>query len=354
MARTRKSKLCSFGKFIVFLVEMVILGVALFYVFGSPVATEPSTQIEQPAGITASEALSDNSETTVITTTEPQVSTENLNSSEPEITVMPTATPAPAPKKLALHQISVGCANAYLLQYGDTNIFIDGGLSGSLKTVESYLEAHGVSHLDAYIGTHWHGDHTDNAAELLSRYGDANTVLYGPSESVDGLVKMLRERVYSKKSSAAKLPSDVKYVQFKAGDTLTFGNMELICVGPYEIRQDGACNYDSMNFVIRYGDFKAFMTGDYVHSKQVLESYGDIVADVDILQMPHHGLDPIYISKALLKLANPEVILVPANSSGPTGKLIRECGLDCVKYDNKSGNIVITTYGEDFELTTSK
>ena len=344
MARTRKSKVKSFGKFLVFLLEMAILGVVLFYVFGSPISTEPATQVTTTTN--TPEATSE--------VPEVPIQTPEVTSVPVVVTPEPTATPAPAPKKLSLHQINVGCANAYLLQYGETNIFIDGGLSGSLKTVVSYLDEHGVTYLDAYIGTHWHGDHTDNAAELLSRYGDSETILYGPSETPDGLVKMLRNRVYSKKSSAAKLGSDVNYVQFKVGDTLTFGEMELICVGPYKIQQDGACNYDSMNFVIRYGDFKAFMTADYVHSKQVMETYGDLVADVDVLQMPHHGLDPIYISKALLKHANPEVILVPANSSGPSGKLIRECGLDSVKYDNKSGNIVITTYGGDFEVTTSK
>lgn len=325
----RKSRIKSLGKFLVFLLEMLILGTALFYVFGSITTTEPNAQIEP---------------STEISTPEPVV--EDTPTPEPEI--------APEPKKLALHQINVGCANAYLLQYGETNIFIDGGLYSSLKTVVSYLDEHGVTHLDAYIGTHWHGDHTDNAAELIERYGDSETILYGPSETADGLVKILRNRVYSKNSSAAKLGSNVNYVQFKVGDTLTFGEMELICVGPYKIQQSGSCNYDSMNFVIRYGDFKAFMTADYVHSKQVLESYGDLIADVDVLQMPHHGLDPICINEAALKHANPEVILVPANSSNPTKKMVQNCGLDSTVYDNKSGNVVITTYGDGFEVQTSK
>ena len=343
MARTRKSKVKSFGKFLVFLFEMAILGVVLFYVFGSPISTEPVTQIP-----TTTSTPEDTSEVPELPIQTPEIT------SVPVVTPEPVATPIPAPEKLSLHQISVGCANAYLLQYGETNIFIDGGLNGSLKTVVSYLDEHGVTHLDAYIGTHWHGDHTDNAAELMERYGSSETILYGPSETVDGLVKMLRNRVYSKKSSAAKLGSDVNYVQFKVGDTLTFGKMELICVGPYKIQQGGSCNYDSMNFVIRYGDFKAFMTADYVHSKQVLESYGDLIADVDVLQMPHHGLDPIYISNSAMKHANPKVILVPANSSFPTKKMVRNCGLESTVYDNKSGNVVITTYGNDFEVQTSK
>ena len=234
-----------------------------------------------------------------------------------------------------LHQIDVGCANAYLIQYDDQTVFIDGGQSFSWKTVNNYLSNLGITSIDIYINTHWHGDHADNMSKILQNYGHPATLVYGTSAYPND-----------------KYPvSQGIYIQFKNNDSFQLGDVTFTCVGPYQVKDAGTSNYDSLNIIIQYDDFKAFITGDYVYDEAIAE-HAELTKDVDILQMPHHGLEPLCMSKAALEHCNPSLILVPANSSSPTNKIVRDLNLEATVLNNQSGCIVIVTYGDDYEFYT--
>lgn len=234
-----------------------------------------------------------------------------------------------------LHQIDVGCANAYLIRYDDHTVFIDGGQSFAWKTVNNYLSNLGVKTIDIYINTHWHGDHADNMGKLLENYGHPATLVYGTSASAND-----------------KYPvSQGFYIQFENNDSFQLGDVTFTCVGPYEVKNAGTSNYDSLNIIIQYNDFKAFITGDYVYDQTIVE-HGELTKDVDILQMPHHGLEPLCMSKTALEHCNPSLILVPANSSTPTNKIVRELELDATVLNNQSGCIAVVTYGDDYKVYT--
>ena len=252
-------------------------------------------------------------------------------STEPETTPEPEVDPI----AFELHQIDVGCANAYLLRYDGHSIFIDGGQSFGYKTVSNYLDNLGVAYIDMYIATHWHGDHVSNMSKILEKYAHPATVVYGPSER-----------------NNSKYPvSKGTYSQLVAGDTFNIGEVTFTCVGPYEVKQSGNSNPDSLNFVIEYGDFKVLMTGDYMYNK-VIEQYPELTENVDVLQMPHHGLDPLCISEKAFAHCNPEIVLVPANSSAPTKALVRDLKTESKVLDNQSGCIAIVSYGDGFRVYT--
>ncbi len=234
-----------------------------------------------------------------------------------------------------LHQIDVGCANAYLIRYDNSTVFIDGGQSFSWKTVNNYLSKLGITSIDIYINTHWHGDHADNMSKLLETYGHPATLVYGTSASPND-----------------KYPvSQGFYIQFENNDSFQLGDVTFTCVGPYEVKNAGTSNYDSLNIIIQYNDFKVFITGDYVYDQAIVE-HSELTKDVDILQMPHHGLEPLCMSKTALEHCNPSLILVPANSSTPTNKIVRELNMEATVLNNQSGCIVIVTYGDDYEVYT--
>lgn len=76
---------------------------------------------------------------------------------------------------LELHQVNLGCADGYLIRFGNTTVLIDGGEAWPNKPERlfpQYLEAVGVTHVDAYIVTHWHLDHCMNVNHILERWGD--------------------------------------------------------------------------------------------------------------------------------------------------------------------------------------
>lgn len=258
------------------------------------------------------------------------------------VTMAPTVTPVPEISgTMEIHQINVGCADAYLLKSGDTAIMVDGGLAESRNKVLTYLHNAGVSKLTAYIGTHWHGDHVDNMNAILSEFGTSETLVFGSSKNL---------------SSSLSIPNGKgTYQQMSDGDVFDFGGIHIKCVGPYKLSQSGACNYDSLNILVTFGETKLFMAGDYVH-KEVLNAYEDELRDVDIYKMAHHGLKVSNFSgsPAVLPVLNPDIILVPANSNKPASQFLSQLGLSPKVYNNKSGNIVVTTDGMNITVSTEK
>ncbi len=274
-------------------------------------------------------------EATIQPTTEPNIQTTTEPTAQP--TPEPTPQPTEIPKSFELHQINVGCANAHLVISGDTAIMIDGGLKDSREKVISYLQNHGVTHLSAYIATHWHGDHVGNMRAILEQFGNPETLVFGNSASAPS------EYMPSGKGT---------YQQMLPGQQFSIGPIEFTCVGPYKL--SGLENCNSLNFVMKFGETTFFMTGDYTHD-QVLDY--DIIRDVDVFQMPHHGLKiegRLYASNKVLQAVNPQIILVPANSSKPTNNTISALGLTAKVYNNKSGNVVIISDGTSVQVQTEK
>ncbi len=254
------------------------------------------------------------------------------------VSLAATETDLPGPL-FQFHQINVGRAQAHLIIYGDWGIMIDGGSPDeqTRETLKTYLEASGIRSLKAYIVTHWHPDHAGNLNEVLSLLGDADTLVFGPSEAPD----------------EKKLPlSAGQYVQMKDGDVHRFGPVSLTCVGPRTVIQDGQTNEDSLNVIIRYGNRRFMITGDYVYSKWIIADHADLLSEgVDVFQFPHHGLKPFEVEPFVIIPMNVSYVLVPGfRAFVPKDRFIN-FGIRAKWLDNNWGNIVFLTDGESLEMT---
>lgn len=272
----------------------------------------------------------------------------------PTPTAVPTATPTPAltstpapvptatpePKKLYVHQIAVGCANAYLIQSEGVSIVIDGGLNNTStqKKISEYLTSVNAYPLAAYVATHYHDDHTGNMDFILSNFANRDAIVFGPGTQVKQTHRPLVQGTYR---------------QMKNGDIIQFDNLTITCVGPQTVRSSGTINQDSLNFVLQYGEHRMFFTGDYVRSKEVLAEHEDLISNVDVFQFPHHGLEDFCITRQGFQTVNPKIVLVPANSSGPSQRLAKELGINAQFYDNRDGNIVIESDGTNLIVHTN-
>ena len=247
---------------------------------------------------------------------------------------------APAAPVLEVHQLCIGCADGYLIRLGDIEIMIDGGNANPkvpTDDVVNYLRAAGVGELDAYIVTHWHLDHCMNLNAVLAEFGAADTVVYSPSPALHEDYDPLANGVYR---------------QMKDGDVVTIGGMEFICVGPAQLKQDGRCNMDSLNFVLRYGERRILFTADYAASGNILSKYQEICADVDILKFPHHAIEPFEIGRQTARNANPEYVLVPsANGRGKVRSFLGNCGV-ALPFENflnnADGHVLVLTDGAEY------
>jgi beta-lactamase superfamily II metal-dependent hydrolase len=296
----------------------------LFYIsshFGTvPVASEKPGN---PASKTVS--VQENENQPAIVAEEHIVEVET----EPAIVIDENALP------LEIHQIDVSCANAYLIRYDGFTLFVDGGQSFSYDNVLEHLDNFGVKSIDCYIATHWHKDHVANMVNILNTFGHERTVVYGPSEGTSG-------KYWVPKGT---------YMQMTPGTNFEIGDVGFLCVGPDEVTQNGSVNNDSLNILVQYKDFKFLMTGDYMKDA-VIKNYGELLKDIDVLQMPHHGLSPFCISEGALRHCNPSTILVPADASKPTHELVGNLGMDAKILDNTNGSVAVVSYGNGYQVYT--
>ena len=307
-----------------FAIRLIAMALILFYVsshFGTmPVASEKANSIVVKEG-----PVQDYDDQPAVVAEEPIAEAET----EPTIVIDENALP------LEIHQIDVSCANAYLIRYDGFTIFVDGGQSFAYDNVTEHLDNFGVNSIDCYIATHWHKDHVANMVSILNTYGHTRTIVYGPSEDPTS-------KYYVPKGA---------YMQMTPGTNFEVGDVGFICVGPDEVTQNGSVNPDSLNILVQYKDFKFLMTGDYMKDA-VINTYGELVENIDVLQMPHHGLSPFCISEGAMLHCNPSTILVPADASKPTHELVGKLGMDAKILDNTNGSIAVVSYGSGYQVYT--
>ena len=242
------------------------------------------------------------------------------------------------PAQLQLHQITIDCADAYLLTVGDIAIMIDGGNDTWHRPdkLMDYLRAAGFETLTAYIITHYHADHDGNFLLIMSEFGAEDTVVYGPSEALP--------------EKFQPMPCGT-YTPMRDGDRFTIGPLSFHCVGPSTLSAyNGAHNLDSLNFIVTYGARRFLFTGDYANSAAFLNQYADEVRDIDVLKFPHHGLEspenrnPFYIAKEALILCNPSMVLIPG-AYAQVKKYLRSLRLSSVCFGNGDGNFIVFSDG---------
>ena len=258
------------------------------------------------------------------------------------------------PAELELHQVNLGCADGYLIRFGNTTVLIDGGEAWPNKPERlfpQYLEAVGVTHVDVYIVTHWHLDHCMNVNHILERWGGGSTVVYGASAEVN--------------PDYAPLANGAIYQQMKDGDELTIGGwLTVNCVGPETVKNNGNQNMDSLNFVVTYGQKRILFTGDYAASGNINRKYQDLVRNIDVLKFPHHGIlddktNTYEIGVVLMRVLSPTYVLIPGAASVweiwnfiAAYSAEKNLTRDHV-YNNRFGNIVLLTDGETIEVCTN-
>ena len=242
---------------------------------------------------------------------------------------------------LEVHQLNVGCANCYLIKCGETSFVIDCGIDqeSTAPKVDEYLAAADIGTLDACIITHYHRDHIRNMNRVLAGFGDENTVIYGPSKGF-----------YNKEY----LPFAAGYYrQMVNNDQIQLGDVLITCVGPTDTKGGGNINKDSLNILLTYGSHRFLITGDYVRSVDVIEQHEELLRDVDVMQFPHHGLEPFCVDGWALERIKPKTIIVPGGFGGNVEKLLRQRKMDGTQVlDTTKGNLVFLSDGAQLEIYT--
>ena len=268
-------------------------------------------------------------------------------------------------EKLKVHFIDVGNGDAILIDLGETEILIDGGLPTS--GVSTYLGDHVNGSLEAMVATHPHPDHIGGLINVLETFHVNEIYLNGDVV----FQKFPFFRIYEKFTDLVKAEGST-VLEARRGQTIDIGVLSFHVIHPdrlisYDSSQDTSSilrtmNNNSIVLRLRYGNISFLFTGD-VH----IEAETDILKTglevrADILKMGGHGVIRSS-SPQFRKAVMPEIAIYMAGGKIPEKgpkkphphifAAFQKAG--AAVYGTKThGHIIIATDGKTYTIVTEK
>lgn len=223
------------------------------------------------------------------------------------------------PKEDMVTFLDVGQGDSILLRTrcGET-ILVDGGSSSEKKVGENIilpaLKHYGISRVDHVIITHSDMDHINGIVELLNmqeRSGVKVGTFYMPYACKDvDTYKELAENALNAGTSVSYLRPGMKLN--KEGFTMT-------CIYPKADRPFDNANDMSTVMVADYDGVRLLLTGDIgSEAEPELYSYKDLIEDIDILKVAHHG-SRYSTSDEFLDIVKPKSAVISCERGGSYG-----------------------------------
>jgi len=285
----------------------------------------------------------------------PEAPTPPQTPAPEEIPTAPTPTPTPAPAptaptdtgELKIHFIDVGQGDAILIDFGETEILIDGGDKSS--GIVSYLNDYVDGCLEVIVATHPHADHIGGLISVLGSFEVEEIWHNGDSTT---------SKTYSEFTAAVQSEGADIHVG-KRGDVINVGTLQFTILNPATL--NGTTNNNSLVLSLSYGNIDFLFTGDAEKEAEadMLVSSVVPVLDVEILKVGHHGSNTA-CSNEFIAAAKPEIAVYMAGEDNRYGhphegtiRVLCDVGAQIYGTDIH-GSIVITSDGEDYEIQLEK
>ena len=238
---------------------------------------------------------------------------------------------------LELHFIDVGQGDASLILCGEHAMLIDGGTAKNSSRIYTYLQKHGVEHLDYIVATHPHDDHVGGLAGALN-YASVDVAL-SPVTQAEGRAFESFVKYLNQQNVTITVP--------KPGDVYSLGEAELEVLGP--MRDSPIVNDISLVLRIRFGSFSAIFTGDAGAAEEAdIMSSGHTLRS-DLLKVGHHGGSNAS-SEAWIQAVSPKIAVISCGRDNDYGhpaaqtlSRLESVGAEILRTDTL-GDIVITVY----------
>jgi competence protein ComEC len=238
---------------------------------------------------------------------------------------------------LEVRFLDVGQGDAIFIDYGEYEILVDGGRSGGLQEQIS----HDVDgQLDLLVATHPDADHIGGLDEVLAFFAVAEIWTNGA----------IGDSQEYRKFDAAVIGEGAEVRQVTRGYGIVVDGLSIEVLHPVT---GGDANNYSVVLLLTYSGFQILLTGDIEETAEQELVSSNLVPDVDILKVAHHG-SANSSSLGFLITARPEIAVYSAstgNSYGhPAEKTLNSlvCDIGAAVYGTDThGTVSITVSADD-------
>ena len=254
----------------------------------------------------------------------------------------------PENSNFEVHFIDVGQADSALIECDGETMMIDGGNVADSNVVAAYLKKEDVTELNYVVCSHAHEDHVGGLSCALSLTKADN--IYAPKTETN-------TKAYKNfKKKAEEQNVEIKHPNI--GDEIQLGSSTVEFLGPVD--ENGKdLNSTSIVLKITYGNTSFLFTGDAEsdEEEEILNSGADLKSTV--LKVGHHG-SRTSTSYPFLREVMPQYAVISVEKGNSYGhpneetlSKLSDAGVEVYRTD-ESGDIVMTSDGNNISITTSK
>ncbi len=254
----------------------------------------------------------------------------------------------PENSNFEVHFIDVGQADSALIECDGETMMIDGGNVADSNVVAAYLKKEDVTELNYVVCSHAHEDHVGGLSGALSVTKADN--IYAPKTETN-------TKAYKNfKKKAEEQNVEIKHPN--VGDEIQLGSSTVEFLGPVD--ENGKdLNSTSIVLKITYGNTSFLFTGDAEsdEEEEILNSGADLKSTV--LKVGHHG-SRTSTSYPFLREVMPQYAVISVEKGNSYGhpneetlSKLSDAGEEVYRTD-ESGDIVMTSDGNNISITTSK
>ncbi len=227
----------------------------------------------------------------------------------------------PIKKGFEIDILDVGQGDGIYIDSGDgVRFFIDGGSTSSdaigKYTILPFLKYKGVSRIDYWFISHTDLDHVSGIIELLEAgYDIRNIVLTSEILRDDTLDTIL--------SLADKNKTNIIYM--KQGEIIGTKHIRFKCVFPNPKIQSDDVNALSLSLLMEYDknidgviDYSAFFGGDIGEEQEMIIAESDLIENIDLLKVSHHG-SRFSSNQLFLDKLSPEIAVISCSKRNRYG-----------------------------------
>ena len=209
--------------------------------------------------------------------------------------------------------LDVGQGDGIHISSGGMEILVDGGSTSESEVgryrLIPYLKSRGISQIDCVLISHADTDHISGVQEILEDGQIRIDMLVLPK------VKEKSSNYQNVEALAAECGVPIRYIY--AGMEFTCGEISVKCLHPGADYVSESENDSSMVLLLSYGEIDVLLTGDVEDRGENVMLREEILQDVEILKVAHHG-SRYSTDEEFLSTITPEIALISCGEGNDT------------------------------------